>query len=109
MEDPVPVLFLCNRALHAGKGQSASVAYCCVGRPEADSEKEYVTLTSEPGTEVIFPALSDDQSGGDKTDRTELIIEAPSAPRARPPRLSISIRTRARRRGATGTASVELP
>ena len=34
-----------------------------------------VTLTIEPGARVLFSALSDDQSGGNNVDRSELIVE----------------------------------
>ena len=33
-----------------------------------------VTLTIEPGTQVLLPASADDQSGGQYTDRTEVIV-----------------------------------
>ena len=34
----------------------------------------HLTLTIEPGTEVVFPVKSDDQAGGEDAELTELII-----------------------------------
>ena len=35
---------------------------------------EGVTLTLEPGTQLVFPALNDDTAGGNNTSRTELVV-----------------------------------